>query len=221
MADHTIMARHPPGIVIQIVGTEMGDQGHSCEEHTVCGSILEEDVVVHLRKVQVLVEGHEETTITCYWVSDGIDCCHVGFLMRHMVKHAACYDGLLTQEGTRVLSGNESECSREEHQIFHAKRGCCHTTIISLLPEIKSEKGIAGRYEVKRLAVKKVTVARKEMGKVAMKERKAPLGIVRKRKMDKSLKWSLNGLLKPTYTGSRGRGRYSRRGCASPGSLAP
>ena len=71
--------KHPPGIVVEIVGTKVGCQGRSCKVHTVCGSVLEEDMVVRLRKVQVVVEGREETAIVCYWVSDGIDRCHVGF----------------------------------------------------------------------------------------------------------------------------------------------
>ncbi len=63
-------------------------------------------MVVHLRKVQVLVDGIEETANACYWVTDGIDCCHVGFLMRHMVPHAVRYDGALAQL-TKVFSDNE------------------------------------------------------------------------------------------------------------------
>ncbi len=49
-----------PCIVVNIVGTEMADWSHSCEEHTNRGVVLKEDVLVHLRKVQVLVEGREE-----------------------------------------------------------------------------------------------------------------------------------------------------------------
>ena len=134
---------HPPGIVVEIVGTLMGDRGRSCEEHAVCGSVLEEDMVVRLREVQILVDGFEETAIACYWVTDGIDRCRVGFLMRHMVAHAARYDGALAQV-TRVFSGEEEECSREERRMFHAKRGYCHATIISCLSmkedEAKAEK---------------------------------------------------------------------------------
>ena len=28
---------HPPGIIVEIVGTEFSDQGRSCEEHLNCG----------------------------------------------------------------------------------------------------------------------------------------------------------------------------------------
>ncbi len=66
------VAAQSPGIVVEIVGTLVGDRGHSCEEHEVCGSVLEEDMVVRLRKVQVLIEGQEETVIACYWVTNGI-----------------------------------------------------------------------------------------------------------------------------------------------------
>ena len=107
------MASHPPGIVVEIVGTLMGDRGRSCEEHVVCGSVLEKDMVVCLGKVQVLADGQEKTATACYWVTDGIDCCRVGFLMRHMIAHAARYDGALAQV-TRVFSGKEEECSTEE-----------------------------------------------------------------------------------------------------------
>ena len=48
---------HPSGVVVEIVGTERGDQGRSCEEHLNCGEVMAEDVVVRLRKVQILVEG--------------------------------------------------------------------------------------------------------------------------------------------------------------------
>jgi hypothetical protein len=43
---------HSNGVVVEIVGTEMSDQGHSCEEHLAnCGKVMANDVVVHLWKV--------------------------------------------------------------------------------------------------------------------------------------------------------------------------
>jgi hypothetical protein len=90
------MVFHPPGIVVEIVGTEAGNWGRTCKEHTVsCGKVLEEDVVVHLWKVQVVVDGREEMVIAAVWVTDGIDHCCVGFLKHHMVQHAACFNGAL------------------------------------------------------------------------------------------------------------------------------
>ena len=57
------MDHHSEPIVIEIVGIEEGSHGRSCEEHAFCGCVIDEDVVVCLRKVQVLVDGIEETAL--------------------------------------------------------------------------------------------------------------------------------------------------------------
>ena len=122
---------HPSGVVVEIVGTERGDQGRSCEEHEVnCGEVLAEDVVVRLRRVQILVEGKEETAIAAVWINDGIDRCRVGFLPRHMVRHAAQYDGAVVQV-TRVFSGDAEVCDTAERRQFHKNHGCCLAAIIA------------------------------------------------------------------------------------------
>ena len=127
---------HPSGIVVEIVGTEMSCQGRSCEEHEICGEVLKEDVVVRLRKIQLVVEGKEETAITAIWVTDGIDRCRVGFLPRHMVRHAARYDGALAQV-TRVFSSDPETCDTTERRLFFKNKGYCRATIISTLPATK------------------------------------------------------------------------------------
>jgi hypothetical protein len=106
---------HPSGVVVEIVGLERGDRGRSCEEHDVCGSVVEEDTLLRLRKEQIMVDGVEETAISCYWVTDGIDRCRVGFLKRHMVKHARRFDGALVQV-TRVLSDDPRACDTAERK---------------------------------------------------------------------------------------------------------
>jgi len=42
--------------------------------------LLAEDAVVHLRGLQIVVDGKERLVIAVYHVSDGIDSCSVGFL---------------------------------------------------------------------------------------------------------------------------------------------
>ncbi len=134
------MVFHPPGIVMETVGTEAGNQGRTCKEHTVnYGKVLEEDVVVHLWKVQVMVDGREETAIAAIWVTDKIDHCRVGFLKRHMVHHAARFNGVLAQV-TRVFSSDLGSCDSEEHRMYHHNRGCCLATIISSVPVVSSVK---------------------------------------------------------------------------------
>jgi hypothetical protein len=115
---------HPTGVVVEIVGTEVGDRGRSCEEHpNNCGKVLAEDMVVRLRKVQIQVEGREEMAIAAYWVTDGIDRCRVEFLLRHMVKQAGCYNGALAQV-THVFNADPACCDTAEHRAFHKNQGC-------------------------------------------------------------------------------------------------
>ncbi len=131
------MVYHPPGIIVEIVGTDAGDRGRTCEEHPVnCGVMLEEDVVGRLRKVQVVIDGREETAIAAVWVTDGIHRCRVGFLKRHMVCHAVRYDGALAQV-TCVLSGS---CDSAERCMNHHNGGGCLATIISCLPVVGNVK---------------------------------------------------------------------------------
>jgi hypothetical protein len=130
---------HPSGVVVEIVGMERGDQGRSCEEHDInCGEMLVEDVVVHLHKVQILVEGKEETANAAIWINDGIDCCRIGFLPCHMVKHVAQYNGVVAQV-TRIFSGNSEACDSAEHCQFHKNHGCCLTAIIAWLSHRHNE----------------------------------------------------------------------------------
>ncbi len=122
---------HPTGVVVEIVGTEMSDQGHSCEEHLKnCGKVMANDVVVRLRKVQIMVEGWEETAIATVWINDGIDCCRIGSLPHHMVAHANRYDGAVAQV-IRIFSGDPTFCNSAECRIVHKNRGCCLTAIIA------------------------------------------------------------------------------------------
>ena len=89
---------HPTGITVEIVGIQASINVRSSDQHDVCGAVLDDDVVVRLRKVQILNrQGGEETAIAAYLVSDGIDLCRVGFLQRYLVAHAKSFDGVLAQ----------------------------------------------------------------------------------------------------------------------------
>ncbi len=108
----------------------MDDRGRSFKEHSNCGEVMAEDMVVCLRKVQIQVDGWEEMAIAAYWVMDGVDCCCVGFLQRHMVKQAACLDGVLAQV-TRVFNVDPTCCDTAECRAFHENEGYCRAAIIS------------------------------------------------------------------------------------------
>jgi len=89
--------------------------------------------VVCLRKIQLMVEGKEEMAIAAIWVTDGIDRCRIGFVPRHMVPHAARYDGALAQV-THVFSDNPEICDTTERRMFFKNKGYGRAAIISTLP---------------------------------------------------------------------------------------
>ena len=42
---------HPTDVIIEIVGIQANTQGRSCEQHKTCGCLIEEDIILRLRKV--------------------------------------------------------------------------------------------------------------------------------------------------------------------------
>ena len=97
--------------------------------------------------MQVLVDGKEETAIAAYWVTDGEDCCCIGFLQRHMVAYAARYDGALAQV-TRVLGLNTGMFDTAKHRIHPKNKGCCFETIIMFLTVMeKVEMKVEGKVD--------------------------------------------------------------------------
>jgi hypothetical protein len=119
---------HPSGITVEIVGIARGDRGRSCEEHDVCGAVLQEDSVVRIRQVQIPGEetGTEESALACYWISDGIDRCRVGFLPRHLVKQWREYDGRIAQV-VDLYEGSDSPTKKRKNV---RSCGCCEAVLI-------------------------------------------------------------------------------------------
>ena len=122
------MSCHPRGDTVEIVGVNSPTNGQSCEEHRICGEVVIEDVVLHLRKVQVQMNQQEQSAIAAFWVSDGIDRCHVGYLPKAYVKNRKQYDGALVQV-VEVYSGDSD--SPTKRQKFHRNHGLAMAVIIS------------------------------------------------------------------------------------------
>jgi hypothetical protein len=121
------MAHHPTGITVEIVGIEASNRGRSCEEHAVCGSVLVEDSVVRIRRVQILNDsGQEEAALAVYWITDGIDRCRVGFLKRHLIKYWEEYEGRIAQ----VVEFYKDSASDTKRKKNHQNLGCCQAVII-------------------------------------------------------------------------------------------
>ena len=122
------MLSHPLGEIVEIVGINSNTNGHSCEEHHTCGCVLEEDSLTRLRKHQVYINGHEQSAVGVYWVSDGMDQSLVGYLHHHQVKHLNKQEGALCQV-TEVYSDN-SDSPTKWHK--HKKNfGCAIAAIVS------------------------------------------------------------------------------------------
>ena len=137
------MAKGPPcppvrpmDMVLDIVGTARGDRGRNCDEHEICGEVLAEDVVVRLRREQILVPNKlgkgekEETAYTVNWVTDGQDRCRIGFLPRAYVEQGGIYDGVLCQV---VRIGNESDNDKNERAKVRHSCGYACVQVISPL----------------------------------------------------------------------------------------
>jgi hypothetical protein len=131
----TVPAVRPMDMVLEIVGTAKADCGHRCEEHS-CGKVLEEDVVIRLRREQIFVpnrlgSGHrEETAYTVNWVTDGQDCCRVGFLPRFYVAQGGLFDGVLCQV---VSVGQEFDDDVAERAKWKHSCGYARAQVISPL----------------------------------------------------------------------------------------
>ena len=64
-----------------------------------------------------------------YWVADGVNRCHVGFLPRHMVKYKEAYDGQLAQVVEFLSESNIHEiCTRNCHG-----KGVCHAALVEVV----------------------------------------------------------------------------------------
>ena len=116
---------HPSGILFDIVGIRSGDRGRSCEEHEVCGRVLELDSVVCIWHNQIKVFGNEQAALTVYWATDGVDRCQVGFLPKHLLKCHEQYNGKLAQ----VVEFPNKNIKSEQNNALH-NWGFCHAVII-------------------------------------------------------------------------------------------
>ena len=135
------MSYHPRGDTVEIVGVNSPTNGQSCEEHRICGEVVIEDVVLHLRMVQVQINQQEQSAIAAFWVSDGIDRCRVGYLPKACVKNWKQYDGALPQVIEVYSADSNSPMKRQK---FHRNHGLAVAVIISsaepCCPVAKKEK---------------------------------------------------------------------------------
>ncbi len=110
------------------MGTVKPNRGCCCEDHSCCGKVLEEDVVVRLRREQILVPNKlsrgycEETAYTVNWVTDG-HCCRIGFLPRALVAKGGLFDGVLCQIVSvgNAFDNNKNKQAKVKHNCGYAR----------------------------------------------------------------------------------------------------
>ena len=122
------MSHHPWGRTVEIFGIDSPTNGRSCEEHRICGRVLQEDSVVRFRKVQVLIEGKKESAIAAFWVSDGVDRCRVGYLPKFHVTHWKSLEGALAQITEIYTEDSDSPTKQQKH---YRNSGCAIGALIS------------------------------------------------------------------------------------------
>ena len=121
---------HPSNEIVEILGLERTNNGRTCEMHECCGKeVVQLDRVVRLRRVQVVIDGREETAIAAHWITEGIERCRVGFLGKHTVKHWKRYDGKVAQV-TEIYKDHESPTKRQKN---HKCGGACEASILDVV----------------------------------------------------------------------------------------
>ena len=66
-------------------------------------------------------------------MTDGVDCCRVGFLPQAYALEAPIYEGVLCRVTTKVFS--KSDPSRAIREKWQLNKGFAHATVISALNE--------------------------------------------------------------------------------------
>ena len=116
---------------LKIVGIDANDCGHSWLKHRKCGAIVTEGTIVCLALVHLTVGDVEEKAIAAIEVEGG--CC-VGFTWRHLVKHAATYDGAICRV-TEVLSKDSTSVTKR--QLHYKNKGCAFAVVESFASDEK------------------------------------------------------------------------------------
>ena len=115
-------------------GIESSTNGRSCYHHDICGSLVEEDVVLRLRKMQIrrtALDRKRLQSLHFTYLMALTSVMLLGFLRCHFVPHAPSFDGVLVQV-TEVYSPTSESVSKRKK--FCHNMGCCLTTLITELP---------------------------------------------------------------------------------------
>ena len=158
------MSHHPWGRTVKIFGIQSPGNGRSCKEHPICGRVLQEDSVVRFRKVQVLIDGKEESVIAAFWVSDGVDRCRVGYLPKFHVTHWKSLEGALAQITEIYTEDSDSPTKQQKHigtQVVQLEHSSLHLCLS--VHHHRPRKNAKNMKHVRRLQNKNQTMITSQM----------------------------------------------------------
>jgi hypothetical protein len=119
------------GTLVDIVGTETGENGRTCHAHEVCGSQLVPGSKVHIRKEMPIspTTGNKEDCLVAYVVGDGVmTWCKVGYLPRHLaICRAKDYNGMYARV-VEVYSPRSLNITKRQKR--HRNLGCYVATVL-------------------------------------------------------------------------------------------
>jgi hypothetical protein len=152
------------GINVDLVGICSGDRGRSCDEHSVCGSVVTKGMVLKLKLVVIIVEKNkkEEAAIAAYRIGeDGEDLCRVGFLPRFAAKRPKQFAGKRIKVLDVFAEDDDSPVRRAR---YHKNRGFAIAEIIDdkQQSDVESKRKIADFQEDTIKKQKKEDVAGNE-----------------------------------------------------------
>ena len=91
----------------------------------------------------MMIEGVEQAVMSVFWVMDGVNCCLVGFLLKHFLHHKQAHDGRITQI-TQFLVKSDSPGDRAKS---HQNHGVACAILVDTIPKAQ----ILGKEDRKKL----------------------------------------------------------------------
>ena len=134
VVNRSLLAERLRGTMVDIVGTETGENGRSCHAHEVCGMQLVPGSKVRIRKETVIspTTGDEEDCLVAYVVGNGVMTCKVGYLPRHLaIRRADDYDGMYARV-IEVYSPRSLNITKRQKR--HRNLGCCVAKVLGDAP---------------------------------------------------------------------------------------
>jgi hypothetical protein len=134
VVNQALLAKRLWGTIIDIVGTETGENGRLCHAHEVCGAQLFPGSKVRIRKETVIspTMGDEEDCLVAYVIRNGVMTCKVGYLLRHLaIRRTDDYDGMYARV-VEVYSPRSPSIAKR--QKCHRNLGCCVAKVLGDAP---------------------------------------------------------------------------------------